>query len=249
MEYLLSARTMPVIESFCLVKCLFAFDYDGTLAAISPDPSSAYMRDSTAELLKELSEISKIAIITGRSVEDVEKLLPLKPDFVIGNHGCEGIHPEHELEQMEVMTRTWLRSFDGALPILQKLGITLEDKKYSLSFHYRHAFHTEIAEGALELLLAKVPACRITKGKFVMNLVPENAFDKGKALDAVMRGNSFPFGVYFGDDQTDEDVFKYNNSKLLTIKIGLEATNAKYYLKSQTEIDSVLRIILGFLKK
>ncbi len=249
MEYLLNPRNINILESFTLVKTLFAFDYDGTLAPITDDPQSAHMKPAVSKLLEELNHLSPIAIITGRKVGDVQKLLPFAPSVIIGNHGAEGLQSPSEMESMKEDVRLWLEGLKDLKPIMDKLGIKIENKEYSLSFHYRNASSPEIAESALDMMLMDLPRSRKTRGKFVLNVVPENSFHKGMALDRVMKQNKYPFGVYFGDDQTDEDVFRYHNPKLLTVKVGPGKSSAKYFLHEQDEMADVLKLLKQFFLK
>lgn len=249
MEYLLNPRNLKILESFCLVRTIFAFDYDGTLAPITDDPGSANMKVDVAQSLRELNELSPVAIITGRSSEDVESLLPIKPLVVIGNHGAEGTQSSGELSQMKQDCRRWLDELSDLMPVIEKLGVRIEDKIFSLSFHFRHSPAPEVAEAALLTMLTRLPRAKVTKGKLVLNVLPEISIDKGKALDIVMREKNFQFGVYFGDDHTDEDVFRYSNSRLLTVKIGEEETLAKYYLKNQGEMGDVLKHLKSYVLK
>lgn len=247
-EYLLHPRNLKILESFCLAKTLFAFDYDGTLAPIVANPEKASMKDSTSDLLGTLMMVSPVAVITGRSIADVQKHLPVRPAHIIGNHGSEGVHTSEELADMHALTRVWLKTLEMSLPLLQKLGISVEDKAYSLAFHYRLSPNPLVAEGALELISESFVSSRITRGKFVLNILPKKSVDKGIALEKIMKQNRYQFGVFFGDDLTDEDVFKHHNPRLLTVKIGTEPTQAKFYLRDQSEMDEVLTLIISYLK-
>lgn len=246
MEYLLNPRNIRILESFCLVKTLFAFDYDGTLAPIASDPKKAVMNQNVSNLLKDLNRNSHVAIITGRKTSDVMTLLPIDPFIVIGNHGAEGMHSEEEILKLKSCCQNWLKGLSPLMEIIEGLGITLENKEFSLSFHFRNAPDPIVAEKSLGMILSGFDDARITNGKFVMNLIPEFALDKGMALERIMKKHHFKFGVYFGDDHTDEDVFRYQNPKLLTVKVGVEETLAKYYLKDQDEMEEVLQIIKAF---
>ena len=249
MEYILSERNLKILESFCLVNCLFAFDYDGTLAPISTDRGGAVMEDKTGLLIRELNEMTTVAILTGRSVADVKRLLPMEPRFVIGNHGCEGMQSENELKNFRHQCELWMSGLHGVSAVFEKLGIVMENKEYSLSFHYRNSTNPEVAEGTLELILKRLMNANIVKGKMVVNVVPVQAMNKGRALELIMNQNKYLFGVYIGDDYTDEEVFKYKNPRLLTIKVGKENSLAKYYLENQEEMATLLHHLLGFLKK
>ncbi|MFL5783641.1 MAG: trehalose-phosphatase [Bacteriovoracaceae bacterium] len=230
-----------------MARTLFAFDYDGTLAPIVSDPEKAVMNKSTAALFVRLNELTPVAVLTGRKVSDVERLLPIKPRYIIGNHGAEGTQTEADLQYMREQVQRWMKTVAEILPVMQKLGVTVEDKEFSLSFHYRQASDLKVAEGAIEFFIQRLPQSRITRGKAVINVLPANSVDKGKALDHMMWKEKFSFGLYFGDDQTDEDVFRYTNNRLLTVKIGQEDSHARFYLKSQSEMEEVLFHLVNFV--
>jgi trehalose 6-phosphate phosphatase len=68
---------------------LLAFDFDGTLAPIVDRPQDARVPEPVAQCLQELGSRCAVAIITGRSVEDVKPRLGFAPQFIVGNHGAE----------------------------------------------------------------------------------------------------------------------------------------------------------------
>lgn len=239
MDYLLTPKNLKVLESFSIVKTLYAFDYDGTLAAIHPEPSKAVMTEKIHELLKKLSETASVAIITGRSVSDIRKFLDFEPQFIVGNHGIEGTHSQNDLKMMEDLTNKWKSKLTDLPP-----GVFLEDKKYSLSIHYR----SDISP--LMPTLKALPGAVLVEGKSVWNIVPGMGINKGQAMDFLMNKHQFHFGFYIGDDKTDEDVFAYKNSRLFTVKVGEDYSSlAKYFINSQIEIEYLLTSLINFQKR
>src|SRR4030095_6871874 len=77
-----------------------------------------------------------IAIITGRSVADVETRLGFEPHFVIGNHGIENPHavPDEIANRALDALRLRIAAQNSALA---RAGVAVEDKGYSLALHYR----------------------------------------------------------------------------------------------------------------
>jgi trehalose 6-phosphate phosphatase len=207
------------------------------------------MKPEVSDLLSGLMDNCTVALITGRSIGDVEKLLPRQPHIVIGNHGSEGILDPDELSRMRLNCTSWLKTIAEFTPMLKELGVGIENKDYSLTFHYRNSRSPHIARVAIEQIASGLPQSRVTGGKYVVNVVPENSIHKGKALELLMQKNNYRFAIYFGDDLTDEDVFRVRNPRLLTVKVGNEPSLAKYFVNNQSEIENVLRLLNSFFSK
>src|SRR5204863_6856831 len=88
---------------------------------------------------------------------------------------------------------------------------------------------------------------RRINGKKVYELLPDVAWDKGKAvlwlLEALglERGNIRP--IYIGDDRTDEDAFRALEQRGIGILVSEEprATAASYSLRDPSEVERFLR--------
>lgn len=246
MEYLFTKGNLKVFETFGQVKTLVAFDYDGTLAPIVSVPNLAKMKSTTEDLFRELCSVRPIAIISGRSLKDMGQLLTVKPKYLIGNHGAEWESSNLGSSNLEDL---WSRTKAHIQDILDHhpdLGISIEDKGFSLSLHYRNSPDHFKAETLLLDLTSNLSGhIRIIPGKFVFNLVAEHSANKYSALIEILELEECEFGLYFGDDDTDEDVFKNINSNILTVRIGRnEHSKAKFYLKDQEEIEDVLRLLI-----
>jgi trehalose 6-phosphate phosphatase len=130
-------------------------------------------------------------------------------------------------------------------------GIILEEKGETLSLHYRQSPDPLIAQ---EILLGAIahlaPSPRRVSGKFVENLVPQAAADKGVALEALMKHLACPRAIFVGDDVTDEDVFCLKNPVVLGIRVGENRESAaRYYLQGQDEMVKLLYEILKNLNQ
>jgi len=249
MKYLLDEDGRKALEAFCMTEALFAFDYDGTLAPIVEDPVQAPMRPSTSKLLEDLTQLAPVAVISGRSRMDVARFLTGNVDFIIGNHGLEGIPGgSKSLETAEASCKRWVRDLSEDF---QMEGVTIEDKKFSLALHYRRSQDKRAARNhILEVAANLTPSPRIVLGKCVVNLISPGAPHKGVALLETMLSSGCRSAIYFGDDDNDEDVFRLGEESLLTIRIGeCEDSNALFYIKSQEEIDEVLRLSCEALTK
>lgn len=248
-EYLLNPMNMRVLESFFFAKTLLAFDFDGTLAPICSDPAKAGMTPRVSDLFRELAKLCPVAIITGRSIEDMKQHLPDEPITIIGNHGCEGLQPPEVLQKIKQDCDSWMRLLDKNYGELERLGVVIEHKTFSLSLHYRTSHSPQIAAALIQYLASKFSNAVVSPGKYVFNVTSYRAWDKGTALDHLLYAKNYHFGVYFGDDITDENVFRLPSNKILSVKIGLEPTRARYYLKHQKEMEGVLSYLVKLFAK
>ena len=71
---------------------IFIFsDYDGTLTPIQSTPALAIQTESMKKLLAAIIKdpCYDLAIVTGRTIKEIRKLINLKQIYYIGNHGLE----------------------------------------------------------------------------------------------------------------------------------------------------------------
>lgn len=228
---------------------LCVFDFDGTLSPIVPVPNQAALPTPVLARLQTLQRQARIGILTGRALADITPRLDFTPDFLVGNHGLEGLPwTSHQISQQtshfQQLCRTWHAEVQQALASgpLADPGVMVEDKLISLSVHYRHAERHEPVATALRALFARLtPLPRIIGGKYVFNLLPQAAGDKGTAFEQLMRYSRAPSAIYVGDDVTDEDVFKLHRPDLLSIRIGQsQHSSAEFFLRRHVDIVRLL---------
>jgi trehalose 6-phosphate synthase/phosphatase len=65
--------------------------------------------------------------------------------------------------------------------------------------------------------------------------------NKGKAALTLVDNSVFDFIIAFGDDYTDEDVFKALPESAITIKVGGNLSAAKFYLRNPAEVRKLLQ--------
>lgn len=247
MEYLMTPDNLKTLVRFSNNSALLAFDYDGTLAPIVDDPERAGMRSITESLFYQLCSLRPVAIISGRSLKDMKKNLKERPKYIIGNHGAEWEGFEDDVAKIEGSISVIKKTIEERLLPHQDLGISIEDKEYSLSLHYRSTLRLQETISFLNDLTSELSGlARIIPGKYVFNILPLNSSDKYVALMRIMEKEKATYGIYFGDDDTDEDVFKNLNPQVLTVKVGWnETSKARYFLKDQIEIDQILTILIN----
>ena len=242
MKYILSAKNHSVLKKFASGNVLLAFDFDGTLARIVPDPDNAAIRHSTHRLLKQLTSLYPCIVVSGRSRADARKRLRgINLERVIGNHG---IDPQNS-------SRAVARSVEAWLPILkQELGrfhgVVLENKRFSLSIHYRQAGHKQQVIKTIKAVAQTLSGAKLVGGKQVVNIVSEGAPHKGLAVERECSKRRCDGAIYVGDDVTDESVFALaRNGRILAIRVGVNRLSlARYYIRNQSEIDRLLEALI-----
>ena len=164
---------------------LLAFDIDGTLAPIVSLPRDARIPDRSQRLLAELAQHNTVAVITGRGVGDAQRMVKFKPRYLVGSHGAEGVPGFEAAGQSYARTcALWTQALHAEDEAWRTIpGVTLEEKTYSLAFHYRHAEDHDAARRILESrILHLSPWPRMIAGKCVLNFVPRDAPHTGDAF-------------------------------------------------------------------
>jgi trehalose 6-phosphate phosphatase len=223
---------------------LCAFDFDGTLAPITSEPAAARLPPEVLERLLQLSSLTPIAVLTGRSLADIRARLGFDPPFVVGNHGVEGMADAADLERHAACCRGWRRQLEIMLADHPELGsgIHTEDKRFSLSLHYRAAPDQAAAAETLRSLAARLdPLPRVVTGKCVFNLLPPDSYDKGRALVELLRRSGAQHAIYVGDDVTDEDVFRLKHDEVLSVRVEPVADSAAdFFIPTHPDIVRLL---------
>ena len=243
MRHILAKRHRHTLADFALSNVLLAFDFDGTLAPIVADPSTARMRPATRRLLGSVAVRYPCVVISGRARHDLVRRVGRVPVFHLsGNHGLEpwAQHPGYPMR-----VQRWVRALEERLAPYS--GLVIEDKTYSVTVHYRHARPRRQALAAIAAAVGGLRGVRPIGGKHAISLVPRGAPTKGAALERVRRLLGCETAIYIGDDETDEDAFTAGRAdRLLAIRIGMRQDSAaRYRLKNQAEIDDLLAALLA----
>lgn len=194
-------------------------DYDGTLADFAPTPDDVIPDPELIALLRNLTKHPKIklAIISGRRLAHIEKLVPLPGIWLAGSYGLEMRTPSgthvHRADyealrpQLDQLKPQW------ANLIHNKKGFYLEDKGWSLALHARFADDLVAEQVLTEGQVLAKETCSDEKfqllgGHKFLEVAPQEA-DKGNTVAYLLQqenqAQSLP--IYLGDDDKDERAF------------------------------------------
>jgi trehalose-phosphatase len=235
-----------------------ALDYDGVLSPIAKQPDLAVLSAENRGLLEGLVKNPRmhVAIISGRSLEDVREKVAIVGIVYAGNHGAEiqfDNTPQRGnvggvFRDQLVNARTQLGQLFADFP-----GAFVEDKGFGVGLHYREvqpdrlsAFHEKFAEWSRLLS----PDLQILRAKKVYEVRPRMAWNKGNAVWYLWQSiapEALP--ICLGDDLTDEDGFRVLQGKGVNIYVGEERQSyAEYWLQSPAEVTVLLGRLLAELQ-
>jgi trehalose 6-phosphate phosphatase len=178
-------------------RSALVFDVDGVLAPIVARPELATVPAATKAALRRLAlRYLLVACVSGRAGEDARRLVGVEGIEVVGNHGLE-LDP-----RAEELAASIARFRDV-------VGLPVEDKRLSLSYHFREAADETAATARLEEVAEQARAAGLDPrwGRKLLEIRPPVPADKGTAVRALLERSKAARALYAGDDTTDLDAF------------------------------------------
>lgn len=159
----------------------------------------------------------RVAVLSGRRLEHIYRLLPLSGVFLAGTYGIEWMTPTGEIIQraelpairptLERIKQQWAQLLNG------RQGFFLEDKGWALALHARFADEREaeqVIARARQLIdaAALVNRLRVLGGHKFLEIAPQLA-SKREAVEYLIKHYPMPGArlLYVGDDDKDEEAF------------------------------------------
>jgi trehalose 6-phosphate phosphatase len=195
-----------------LRKVALLLDIDGTIVDIAPTPTAVWVTPALKGALARLVGLTggALALVSGRSLADVDRLFAPLRLAAIGGHGAEFRPAQGDKAEardplgLEPELRRKLRAVAGA-------GVVAEDKGFSVALHYRLAPEREMqVREAVNRICAEPwdAPIEVLPGKAVIE-IKHAGFSKASGVRELM--THAPFAgrrpVFVGDDTTDETVF------------------------------------------
>jgi trehalose 6-phosphate phosphatase len=230
-------------------------DLDGTLLEIEATPTAVRVEPPLRRLLAALEQAlgGALALVSGRAVPDLDRLLAPLSLPCAGQHGLEwrgadGVLRHHPVVPIPDEIPRALAAFAEAHP-----GIVFEAKGASWALHFRQRPEVGRAAAALVTRLgtAAGSAWEVLHGKMAVELRPATV-DKGVGIDRLRERPPFAGRrpVFLGDDWTDEDGFRtVNDLGGVSIAVAVDReTQARYRLGGVTDVHAWLRRTLEVLQ-
>jgi trehalose 6-phosphate synthase/phosphatase len=110
-------------------------------------------------------------------------------------------------------------------------GATVEDKEFTLSWHYRRAEHDLASLRARELAdhllsLTETTDLKVVEGRYVIEVRPSTV-SKAAACQPFL-ARDYDFILALGDDSTDEELFKTLPPSAHSLRVGLSNSYARF---------------------
>ncbi len=231
----------------------FLLDYDGTLVPFVEDPKLARPDAELVALLRGLAATrgNEVMIVSGRPRRDLGEWFGQLPVGLVAEHGVWLRFRGGEWQMLRSVKADWkervrsvLQVYVGRLP-----GALLEEKEFSLAWHYRRAEPEEGLRCSRELVQALAGVTQngnvqVLEGNKVLE-VRNTGVNKGTAAAEWLRCVGAEFVLAIGDDQTDEDLFRALPAMAYSVRVGLAQTGARYFVDNYTAVRRLLSDLGG----
>ena len=221
-------------------------DFDGTLVDIAERPDGVVVTDAARALIERAVERldGRVAFVSGRTLDDLERFLPGYGGALIGTHGAERRvdgrrerTADYDAETVAHLTRL-ATDFAKLRP-----EFLVEPKPSGVVLHYRQAeHHAALALRFMESLAMAADGFKLQPALMAYELKPETA-GKDVALRDLLAQPPFAgrVPIYAGDDLTDEPALELVQQMGGTgIKIGQAETVARHRLADPAALIATL---------
>lgn len=222
-------------------RLLVAMDFDGTLSEIVARPHEARSFDGVEGTLAGLvaREDTSVAVVSGRSLADLQWLVPVPGVILVGEHGAvwEGEEPgtPEGFGHVRDVLEEAAKRHDGAWVEVKQTSLVLHTRGLE---RWRELQVLETAVAALE----SIGHTNFHLGKSVVD-VGFVAMSKGVAVDWLRVNLACDIVVFAGDDTTDETVFERLQPGDIGVKVGPGETAAHHRVDGPADVVTILRVL------
>jgi trehalose 6-phosphate synthase/phosphatase len=227
---------------------LFLLDYDGTLVPFVKEHAKALPGGKVLSLLARLAgdPANRVVIISGRDRHTLEQWFGNLPLQLVAEHGFFRKAPGEDWRTTKALPGGWKQRLQPILNLFADRlpGASVEEKEYSLVWHYRAADPEQGEPVAHEL----VDNLNALTGNVDIQIMQANkaveirvaGINKGTTAREIIAAGEYDFILAIGDDRTDEDMFAVLPEDGYSIKVGAARSLASY---NCAEVDDVLHLL------
>ena len=256
-EMLTEIATKQLLTDFRAAKGqqrLLLLDYDGTLVGFHPNPQRAQPGEELRLLLRALTDLpdTRVVIISGRDRNTLQAWLGDLPLDFIAEHGVWLRTAGEDWQLFQQLRNEWKRELRPVLElyVARTAGSFIEEKDYSLVWHYRRA-DADLGEVRAREMMSHLSFMtantdlQVLEGNKVVEI--KNAgINKGTAAARWLAQYQPGFVLALGDDRTDEDTFRALPEEAYSVRVGTGVRSlARYNLASPIEVRQLLRKLLA----
>ncbi|MGO9269213.1 MAG: bifunctional alpha,alpha-trehalose-phosphate synthase (UDP-forming)/trehalose-phosphatase [Terriglobia bacterium] len=229
---------------------LLLCDYDGTLVPFKPTPEAASPDQELLVTLDRLGKISDLVLVSGRPRTTLDAWFGHLDVVLVAEHGAWMRERKQDWVSAGVLSDDWK---PGIRDVMERYvdrlpGAFVEEKEFSLAWHYRRAERDLAALRSRELAdhligLTEKGDLKVMEGSKVIEVKPAS-IGKGTCCQTFLaRGHGFVLAM--GDDATDEDLFKVLPESAYSIRVGLTSTYARFNVYNEVQARELLEAMAG----
>ena len=229
-------------------RLMLGLDVDGVLAPIVSRAEQSALLPGVLPVLEALARCIPIAIVSGRSVDDLEHLYAFPGDVVVvGSHGLETRGgPSVELDDDERSRLATLRHLAREAEVIAGTGSWIEQKPASVVLHVRQAAEQRgrLASKWLVDAACSIEGGHVKTGHAVVELLTRST-SKADAVERLRHHYGRAVVAFAGDDTTDEEVFTGLRPSDFGVRVGPGPTAARYRLEGPPQVLEWLTTLLA----
>jgi len=227
---------------------LIFLDYDGTLVGFKPNIQQAAPDQDLYLLLEALArdQANRVVIVSGRDAKFLERWFGALNVDIISEHGAWTKTHGNEWQSAPNLNVLWKKDIYPVLELFtdRTAGAFIEEKDYSLAWHYRKVEESLGELRTSELVntlryLVEDKGLQLLFGNKVVE-IKNVEINKGKAALNFLQDSEYDFILAIGDDHTDEDIFKALPASAITIKVGNHLSAARFFTGSYIDVRGFL---------
>jgi len=220
-----------------LLECLasepqragLVLDFDGVLAPIVDRPEDAATPPETrAELTRLVGRYGLVAVVSGRSGDDVRRRVGVDGVAYVGSHGLE-LDPQAE---------RWRRTIAAFAADAPWPASETELKGLAVSFHYRSRPDEREAVAELDTIAetAREEGLVARFGRKVLEVLPPVGSNKGTAVRRLLADTGLRRALVAGDDTTDLDSFRAVEGLECAVRVAVASPESPSLLRDEADV-------------